>query len=245
MTIGVIGYGRFGRFAVAHLARRADVVVFDTRRVPRAEFPKRARKGGLAEAAGQEVVLLAVPVSALRATLRRIRPHLRRGALIVDVAAVKSAPLRWMKQILPPDAEILGTHPFFGPDSGVSGLKGLMVVLSPIRVRGRTLSRVLTELHRAGLETVFMSPAEHDRLMAETILLTQYVGRLVHRLGLTPWPPVTRNYERLCAIVRTVRNDTPELLADMIAYNPFGRKLIAEFRKAQRELHRDLKKRSH
>jgi prephenate dehydrogenase len=244
MTIGLIGYGRFGAFAAAHAARRADIVVYETRRIPRSSLPKRVRRGTLSEAAAQEVVILAVPVSSMQRVLRRIRPHLRPGAIVIDVAAVKSAPVAWMKQLLPPDIEILGTHPFFGPDSGRDGLAGLTIVLCPVRVKGRTLARVLTELHRSGLETLFMSPVEHDRLMAETILLTQYVGRLVHRLGIRRWPPLTRNYERLLGLVETVRSDTPGLLADMIAHNPFGRRLLAGFRRAQRDLHRELRRSS-
>jgi prephenate dehydrogenase len=244
MTVGLIGYGRFGAFAASHLARRADVIVCDSRRISHTSLPKRARRGSLVEAAAQEVVILAVPVSSMRAVLRRIRPHLRPGAIVIDVAAVKSAPLAWMKQLLPPDVEILGTHPFFGPDSGRDGLAGLTIVLCPVRVKGRTLARVLTELHRSGLETLFMTPPEHDRLMAETILLTQYVGRLVSRLGIRKWPPLTQNYDRLLSLVETVRSDTPELLADMIAHNPFGRPFLAGFRRAQRDLHGELRKSS-
>jgi prephenate dehydrogenase len=243
VTIGLIGYGRFGAFVAPLLARRSRVVVYDVRRGGRGRLPARVTRETLAEAARQQVVLLAVPVSDLRRVLLRIRPHLRAGSLVVDACAVKGAPVRWMKQIVPRRVGILGTHPFFGPDSAESGLAGLTVVLCPVRIEGIQLAKLLTELHRRGVETLFMSPDDHDRLMAETILLSQYVGRMVDRTGATFWPPVTRNYSHLRSIVDTVRRDTPRLFADMVRYNPHGKKLLREIAKAHRSLVRDIRRR--
>lgn len=243
MTIGLIGYGRFGAFVAPLLARRASVVVYDIHRSRREQLPQRTRRGRLAEAAGQEVVLLAVPVSEFKKVLLRIRPLLRPGSLVVDVSAVKALPIRWMKRYLPRTVEILGTHPFFGPDSARRGLRGLTLVLCPVRIGGGRLATVLTELHRVGVETVFMNPDDHDRMMAETILLSQYVGRLVNKTGAMRWPPVTQNYAHLCALVNTVCNDTDGLFADMIRFNPHGKALLRRLESAHRDLRRTVRTR--
>lgn len=241
MTIGLIGYGRFGAFIAPLLAHRARVMVYDARRSREGKLPAGVRRGTMAEVARQKVVLLAVPVSELRKVLLRIRPHLQAGSLVVDVCAVKAAPVRWMKRIVPRAVGILGTHPFFGPDSARDGLRGLTVVLCPVRIEGTQLATILTELHRTGVETLFMSPDDHDRLMAETILLSQYVGRMVDRTGATCWPPVTRNYSHLLSIAGTVRKDTPRLFADMVRYNAHGRRLVTALGKAHRELLREVR----
>lgn len=243
MTIGLFGYGRFGEFAVRHLSRRARVLVYDRRRFRRPRLPKGARWGTFAGTARQPVVILAVPVSELRSLLMRIRRYVRPGALIVDVGAVKVAPVRWMRELLPASAGVLGTHPFFGPDSARKSMRGMLIVLCPVRVGSHHLARALTELHRLGLETIFMTPLEHDRLMAETILLTQYVGRLVDRVGAQHWPPVTANYAHLLSIVETVRHDTTQLFTDMVTFNPFGKKLAQSFRQAARVMERDARRR--
>jgi prephenate dehydrogenase len=243
VTIGVIGYGRFGEFAVRHLSHHVRVLVYDRRRAKRRPLPRGARWGSIVETARQPVVILAVPVSELKALLLRIRRHVRPGALIVDVGAVKSAPVRWMREMLPANAGVLGTHPFFGPDSAMKSMRGMLIVLCPVRVSSHHLARVLTELHRVGLETIFMTPLEHDRLMAETILLTQYVGRLVDRVGAHRWPPVTANYAHLLSIVETVRHDTTQLFTDMVAFNPFGKNLAQSFRQAARIMERDARRR--
>jgi prephenate dehydrogenase len=242
MTIGLIGYGRFGAFVAPLLAKRATVLVYDARRLRSATLPRGVRRGRLEEVAAQKVVLLCVPVGELRSVLRRIRYFLRAGSLVIDVCAVKGAPVRWLKQLVPRGVGILGTHPFFGPDSAKDGLSGLTVVLCPIRIDGVQLSTVLRELHRKGVETVFMSADDHDRLMAETIFLSQYVGRLVGGSGATGWPPVTRNYAHLLSIVNTVRNDTPELFADMLRFNPHGKKLLRDLEKTHRRLLRGARR---
>lgn len=242
MTVGLIGYGRFGAFIAPLVARRAGVVVYDPRRRRLGRYPRGVRRGNLAEASRQDVVLLAVPVSEMRGILLRIRPYLRPGSLVVDVCAAKSAPVRWMKLIVPGNVGILGTHPLFGPDSAAGGLRGLTVVLCPVRIGGIQLSTVLTELHRAGLESIFMNPDDHDRMMAETILLSQYVGRLVNRARATRWPPVTRNYAHLLSIVETVRNDTVGLFADMVRYNEHGKRLLRRLAGAHRDLRREIRR---
>jgi prephenate dehydrogenase len=242
VTIGLIGYGRFGEFAAAHLVRRAKVVVHDAKRSRLRNLPVGVRRGSLIEVASQPVVVLAVPVSSLRSLLTKLRRHVRPGSLVVDVCAVKSTPIRWMKESLPADVGILGTHPFFGPDSAHQGLRGKTMVLCPVRISSQHLARILTEFHRLGIETVFMAPREHDRFMAETILLTQYIGRLVARSGAHRWPWVTANYAHLLSIADTVRHDTTELFVDMVHFNPNGMALIASLHKAMKSLGRDLRR---
>lgn len=241
VTIGLIGYGRFGEFAAGHLVRRAKVIVHDAKRSRLRKLPVGARRGSLIEVASQPVVVLAIPVSSLRSVLTKLRHHIRPGCLVVDVCAVKSTPIRWMKECLPADVGILGTHPLFGPDSARQGLRGKTIVLCPVRISSQHLGRVLTELHRLGIETAFMAPSEHDRFMAETILLTQYIGRLVDRSGARRWHSVTAHYGQLLSIVDTVRHDTTELFSDMVHFNPNGRALIAALHKAARSLRRDLR----
>jgi prephenate dehydrogenase len=231
MSVGIVGYGRFGRFASRKLSRHTPVLVHDPARGRLPSGP-RVTFGTLAEVAGQDVVLLAVPVSALRGLLRKIRPHLRPGSLVIDVCAVKAEPVRWMKAILPDSVDVLGTHPLFGPDSAGHSVRGKIVVLCPVRIPRRRLRRVASLLEKAGLRPVYLSPGLHDRLMAETIFLTQVVGRTVARAGVRRWPGVTANYRHLQSIVETVRRDNDLLFRDMLRYSPESRRVIRGVRKA-------------
>jgi arogenate dehydrogenase (NADP+) len=44
--------------------------------------------------------------------------RLKRSTLFVDVLSVKEFPKRLLLRTLPPEVDILCTHPMFGPDSG-------------------------------------------------------------------------------------------------------------------------------
>jgi len=47
------------------------------------------------------------------------RQQPRRGCLLGQ-----EHPVRWMRELLPPDVAILGSHPMFGPDSAAESLQG-------------------------------------------------------------------------------------------------------------------------
>jgi prephenate dehydrogenase len=221
MSIGVIGYGRFGKLAVRLIARSHRVRVYDRRR-RYADLPGRARASSLQAVARSDVILLAVPVSALQTTLRAIAPYVRAHAFVADVCAVKEKPLEWMMEILPRSVTVLGTHPLFGPDSVTRTLRGLNIVLCPGRVASRDMQRVRKALRNIGLHATIMSPAHHDQLISQTILLTQYVGRIISAARLPRRPGITPTYDRLLAMVETAECDSEELFRDMWKYNRFS-----------------------
>jgi len=232
--VGLIGYGRFGRLAARYCAREAVVHVHDPG-VPFRSSP-RIRRASLAEAASQPVVILAVPVSALKGVLRAIRALVPPGGLVVDVCAVKTLPLEWMKRMLPPSVSLLGTHPLFGPDSDTGSLRGQRVVVTPGR-KGKAWLRTIRTIARAhGVLLHVMTPEAHDRLMAETLLLTQYIGRLPGDAGIPMRSWSTPSYALLRMLVRTARSDSDQLFDDMWRYNPYGARTARALLRAHRTL---------
>ena len=238
MTVGVIGYGRFGRLAARIIARHASVLVYDRRGISPRLLSRRIRLATLAKTASQQIVLLAVPASSLRNALRSIAPFIRQGALVLDVCAVKAEPVRWMKRLLPRHAHILGTHPLFGPDTAARSLRGLGVVFCPVRIPRRLLGFVRRAARRKGLRVRIMTPDRHDRMIAQTILVTQYVGRLVDGANLRRWEGVTESYARLLALVDVARHDTPLLYSDLLRYNRHAPAVDRALGKAGKRLHR-------
>jgi prephenate dehydrogenase len=219
-AVGLIGYGRFGRLAARYCSREALVHVYDPR--VRVSGRRGIRRATLAEAASQPVVILAVPVSELRGVLRSIRPIVRPGTLVIDVCSVKVMPLGWMKRILPSSVSIVGMHPLFGPDSDTGTLSGQRIVVSPSRKGARWMRGIRALAGSHGVRLHVMTPAAHDRLMAETLLLTQYVGRLIQGAGFAARPWSTASYVQLKQIVRTAVHDSEQLFLDMVRYNPYG-----------------------
>jgi len=241
MTIGLVGYGRFGRLVARYLSRYASVLVYDNRPAVLAARRGRVWRASLPKVASQSVVVLAVPMSALRLTLRSIRRYVRPGALVIDVCTLKMKPIQWMRASLPSSVNILGMHPLFGPDSDRGTLRGQRIVLCPARIPRPLLLRVRRLLRARGLKVTLMTPAQHDRMIAETIMLTHYVGRFVHYAGIPRWRHITPSYVNLLSVVDVATNDSLQLLRDIWQYNPYSRVLAAALRSSRHRLELVLK----
>jgi prephenate dehydrogenase len=233
-NVGLIGYGRFGRLAARYCAREAVVHVYDVR--ARVRALRGIRPSGIAEAASQPVVVLAVPISELRGALRAIRPHVRPGGLVVDVCSVKTVPLAWMKRMLPPSVAIIGMHPLFGPDSDTGSLTGQRLVVTPSRNGERWMGRIRALARLYGVRLHVMTPSAHDRLMAETLLLTQYIGRLPGGAGIPARSWSTPSYRYLRLIVRAAVRDSEQLFRDMWRFNPYGARTAQALLRSHRAL---------
>ena len=133
-TIGIMGFGAFGRLLARHLQPHFALRVCDPANAPAADATGRGlQPAEAAEVAASDLVILAVPVPAIPEAIAALRPHLRAGAIVLDVGSVKLGPARAMQENLPEHVEIIGTHPLFGPQSARDGLAGLKIALCPIR----------------------------------------------------------------------------------------------------------------
>jgi prephenate dehydrogenase len=184
------------------------VVVHDPSTTAQARaLAQRLRVADLPVVASCDVVLLAVPVSALEAALRLVAPHLTPGALVLDLASIKENPARFMDELLPAHVRIVATHPMFGPRSASDRASPLTVVVCP--VRHRAWRRVAAFLRKHGLRVIVASPEEHDRQAALTQGLTHLLANALsafdHRV-----PIRTRSFDLLMSALAMVRDESPE-----------------------------------
>ncbi len=220
-TMGIVGFGRFGRFAASHLRNYFDLSVYDSD-----NRLTEAREMGipiepLEEVAKSCIVLLCIPISKMRPVLMEMVPHLLKNSLVADTCSVKCYPVSLMKTILPPHVQVIGTHPLFGPDSAAKGLQGKKIVLCPVRTRNLSIAESF--LNRLGLNVLISSPENHDRLMASTQAIVQFLGRAFLELGLGRQDIATPGYETLISILDVVQNDTWELFRDLQTFNQFAK----------------------
>ncbi len=132
-----------------------------------------------------DVIVISVPIGVTEEVIRRLGPHVRAEALLMDVTSIKEPPLRAMMEATAhTGASVVGTHPMFGP--GVHSLQGQRVVLC--RGRGETWFDWLAKMLSArGLVLTEADPREHDRAMGLVQVLThfqtQVLGLALSRLG--------------------------------------------------------------
>jgi len=239
--IGIIGFGRFGRFTTEHLVKDFTVRVWDEIDPAASIRESGAIPVDFIEVCRQDVVIPAVPISRLKSLLESMGPHLKKDALVIDVCSVKVRPVSWMKGILPVDASILACHPLFGPDSAAASLKGHKIFLYPVRIEKPVYRKIKTYLKTKGLVLVESTPEIHDRQIAYSLSLTHFIGRALSACGAEPLAMDTEGYKRLLHVLQVVENDTRELFHDMHRYNPYADEIRGAFMAAAARIAEELK----
>jgi prephenate dehydrogenase len=226
-SVGLMGFGAFGRLTARHLRPHCRLLAFDP------ALPADVRAGGIiaadpSEIAACDIVILAVPVAALSEAIATLRPHLRAGAIIVDVGSVKIGPAMTMLAELPEDVEIVGTHPLFGPQSGRDGIAGLKIAICPIR--GRSAWRIAAFLRRVlHLKVIMTTPEAHDREAAMVQGLTHLIAKILVRMEPLPRRMTTASFDLLMRATEMVRHDSPGVFLAIEQANPHARPVRDRF----------------
>lgn len=239
-SIGIIGFGRFGKLSAHYLSRDFSVVVFTRSDKDEAINACGARPVAFETACRQPIVLLCMPISAMRETLRQVAPLLREDALVVDVCSVKVYPVQWMRELLPDSVSILPTHPMFGPDSAADSLQGCKIVLCPERIDSETYEKIKTWMEDQGLVVIKTTAKEHDEKIAVSLSLTHFIGRSLSAFGAGDLDIDTEGYKRLMHILGVVSHDTWQLFEDMHTYNPYAKQKRQAFIDAMANIHERL-----
>lgn len=235
LDIGIIGYGRFGRFAAEILKPHARVRVYDRH--------LHGRQRGIHGSSLQEVVqvpilILCVPISKIESICLELSPYLKPGQLVLDTCSVKKQPLAQMLRLLPKTVEVLGTHPLFGPDSAKAGIQGHRIALCP--GRGRRLNKVKKFLQQLGLKVIVTSAAIHDQEMARTQALFHFLARGVAALKIAPGQLATPGPAKLFRDFQDVQNDSLQLFQDLESANPYApplrRRLLGSLTRVDQQL---------
>jgi prephenate dehydrogenase len=228
-TVGLMGFGAFGRLMARHLQPHLALRVCDPFRPPEADPSGKGLEPCDARGVGaSDIVILAVPVDAIPAALAELRPHLRAGALVLDVGSVKIGPAQAMQADLPEDVEIIGTHPLFGPQSARHGIRGLKIALCPIR--GGSAPRIAAFLRKAlGLQVIVTTPDAHDREVAMVQGLTHLIAKILVRMEPLPQRMTTASFDLLMQATEMVRHDAPNVFMAIERANPHARAVRDRF----------------
>lgn len=219
MQIGVYGLGRFGYFWAELLSKNFPVKAYsrDTSR----PCPPGVERVSEDVVCSGDALFLCSSISSLEEVLSRVGPYLKPGALVADTCSVKVYPATLMEKMLPPGADILATHPMFGPDSAKRGLKGLPLVYHPVRLPEKKDAFWKAYFSGLGLTVIGMTPEEHDRQAADTQGVTHFIGRVLDDMKLRSNPIGTVGYKSLLAIIEQTCNDPWQLFLDLQQYNPY------------------------
>ncbi|MDA3815323.1 MAG: prephenate dehydrogenase/arogenate dehydrogenase family protein [Patescibacteria group bacterium] len=243
--ICIIGLGRFGSLVASILKSHFEVEAIE---INQKEAQKRAQKIGIKltdfKNIGEfDVVILTVPISETETIIKKLASGLKKRALLIDACSVKTLPCKWMKKYASKDVEILGTHPMFGPTTSKFDLekqdwqiKGLQIILCPVRISQKRLACVKSFLNKMKLEIIEATPGDHDKQNAKTLALVHFIGRSLVASDVKEQKIFTPGYADLLKIIPRTASDNWQLFYDMNNYNPYAEKIRNKFIQSCNEL---------
>jgi len=240
--LAIIGFGQFGKFIAKILKPHFKITA-----TSKSDYSVLAKKMGIKFASLQEtvqnadIIILTMPISVCEEIVKKISSSLKKGALVIDTCSVKTMPSYAMKKYLPQDMEIIASHPLFGPQSGKNGIKGLKIIIWPIRIKKENYKKVKRFLKLLGLEIIEMSPEEHDKTIALFQALTHFVSKGIVKLNLPSIKFLTPSSLKLLSAVSDVKDDSESLFYDMQKFNPYAKKTRENFVKILTEINKKIK----
>lgn len=234
-SVGIVGYGHFGKLVhalVARFAPEVQVKVSSSRATPDGVL-----FFSLADVAKCDAVVVCVPIHAFESTVEQLLPLIGWQTILVDIATVKLHTVEVLQRLAPAHRWI-ATHPMFGPESFAkqgNDPAGLRIVIAKHTVPDTEYKDLKKLFAGIGFVLVEKTADEHDRQLAETLFLTHYVGQVINRAGFARTDIDTVSFGYLYDAVESVRNDT-KLFEDVYAYNPYCKQVIERFDAMEREV---------
>jgi prephenate dehydrogenase len=126
-----------------------------------------------------DLVIVAMPLPAIRETFATIAPHLRPGCLVTDTAHLKAPVMRWAAELLPQNIVFVGGHPIPNPaivgPQALQGLEaasgdllrgGLYCITTPAGTPGPAIDTFAQLAQALEAHPFFIDVTEHDGLQA-------------------------------------------------------------------------------
>ena len=129
-----------------------------------------------------DLVVLGVPLGAIKNLVSQLAPFLTSGTIITDVGSVKKSVLNSVLPLLPPDIHFVPAHPIAGteksgPESGYETLfQGHWCIITPAKNTNKEAILKVSKLWKAaGMEVAEMDAQYHDLVLA----ITSHIPHLV------------------------------------------------------------------
>jgi len=180
--------------------------------------------------AGAGLVLLSVPVPAMRAVAETVAPHLEPGCILADVCSVKVRPLAQMLGAYA--GPVVGTHPLFGPVIPEGFEPRVAVTPGRENANGDAAGAVSRLFARAGFSPFASTAEEHDRAMA-TVQGLNFITTVAYLAAARQTPGIekylTPSFERRLEAARKMLTQDRELFQLISEDNPFMQETVRQF----------------
>lgn len=232
LKIGIIGFGPFAQFLAKTMLEQGHSLIATSR----SDHSTLCSQMGIRFyrdivdfiESDIDVVILSTSIISFAEVIRSVPfdclSRRKKLPLFVDVLSVKGHPREILLQFLPEGADILCTHPMFGPESGKEGWQGLSLVYDKVRTTNDDLcNKFLTIFVKEGCKMVEMACEEHDRLAAKSQFLTHTIGRVLAEMKIESTPLDTKSFQALLQLKDNIVKDSFELYQGLFQYNRYAK----------------------
>ncbi|CAI9091799.1 OLC1v1026914C2 [Oldenlandia corymbosa var. corymbosa] len=250
LKIGIIGFGPFGQFLAETMLRQGHSITATSR----SDYSRQCAHLGISFfrdmdgflKSGNEVILLCTSILSLSEVIQSMKFEcLKQPTLFVDVLSVKEYPKHVLMQALPPESDLLCTHPMFGPESGKNGWRGLRFMYEKIRIRDEVIcSSFLYIFESEGCKMLEMTCEEHDELAARSQFLTHMVGRVLTEMQIEQTPIDTKGFQKLVEVKDSTAKDSFDLFSGLFVHNRFAKQQLKNFETAFDKVKQELQQKT-
>ena len=234
--IAIIGYGRFGALLCELLRTDYEIAVVEKNSSRQSQALERSLKLIQLEDIGSfDTVIFAVPISLFESVVVNAAAYISEGCLVMDICSVKVYPANVMQKHLP-QANLIATHPMFGPDSASKGMNGLRVAVCPLTADDALTNEVAALWKKLGTEVIVTTPEEHDRDAVLSQAFTYSVAKIILGMDLSGVELTTRSFNNIAEVAKLSANDSDQLFHDMLFYNPYFQSMKSELTESMRAL---------
>jgi len=231
-SIGILGYGRFGKVLASLLTEQYAVNVYDPKLSGNDHDDLDVDVHFVSEEAllKEKTIFIATPINQFETVIQSIAPRLSPESTILDVCSIKLYPVKIMQKYLKKSIGIISTHPLFGPDS-IDSTQSLNFMMYPVRDTQHCYDQ-WKRFFAKQFTIVEITPDEHDRMAAESQGVVHFVARFLNEAKLHKTPIDTMGFKQLLGLVKNNCNDTWELFHDLQSYNPYSKAMITRLEQA-------------
>lgn len=179
--------------------------------------------------ADADIVMLALPVSALCDVLERLAPFFRPRHLLMDLTSVKLLPMALMREFH--TGPVIGTHPLFGPNPRSEELRTVLVAgrQASLAVRNKA-ENLFTSI---GSSVFWASAREHDRGVAfaqslNFAMSAAFFSTIARHPECTPF--LTPSFRRHMEAARTHLTQDAAMFCEFTSRNPCFPEAIEAYR---------------
>lgn len=240
--ITIIGLGQIGTSLGLALAKHKEsVTTLGHDKSP--EIARKAQKlGAVASISNNlpasikeaDVIVLAIPLDEIHATLKIIAQDMREDAVMMDTAPVKTVVAEWAKELLPPKRHYVGLTPALNPvcleDAAIQQgaaredlfQKGVIAITAPHETEEGALKLAADLITLLGAQPIFADLAEMDGVMALVHLLPGLTASALTETitGQPGWTDTRKIAGKpYSAATRPLDGDGPTALAEAVLLN--------------------------